>query len=247
MIVRLASFLAVLLGATVVGAPEVTSQSVGRTVLVEIATSEGEITAEIYIERAPVTAGNFLAYVDDLFFDGGSFFRSVRMDNQPDDSIRIEVIQGGPDGRAVRARLRPPIPLERTNETGLSHLDGALSMARGGPDTGRSQFFICIGDQPSLDFGGHRNLDGQGFAVFGRVTEGMDVVRRIHQAAVEAQRLVEPVRIDSVRRLVGRPSPESLARIQAHLFDPSLLGAFRGGVPAPPGPDATYGLGVIVP
>ena len=133
MIARLASFLAVLLGATVVGAPEATPQSVGRTVLIEIATSEGEITAEIYIERAPVTAGNFLAYVDDLLFDRGSFFRSVRMDNQPDDSIRIEVIQGGPDGRAVRARLRPPIPLERTNATGPPHPDGAPPMPRGGP------------------------------------------------------------------------------------------------------------------
>ena len=74
------------------------------------------------------------------------------------------------------------------------------------PDTGRSQFFVCIGDQPSLDFGGHRNLDGQGFAVFGRVVEGMDVVRAIQAGAVEAQRLVVPIEIERIRR-AGRTVP----------------------------------------
>ncbi len=179
-------------------------QSGSGTVVVRMETSEGVIVAEIYTERAPVTAENFLAYVDDQLFDGGSFFRSVRLDNQPDDSVRIEVIQGGPDTDKVQDRLRPAIALERTSETGLRHIDGALSMARGGPDTGRAQFFVCIGDQPSLDFGGHRNLDGQGFAVFGRVTQGMDIVRRIQMGRVEAQRLVAPVSIDRVRRVPDR-------------------------------------------
>lgn len=174
--------------------------------LVVIETSKGDITAEVYVERAPRSAANFLEYVDDRVFDGGSFFRSVRTDNQPNDSVRIEVIQGGPDGASVQDRLRPPIALERTRDTGLRHVDGALSMARGGPDTGRSQFFVCIGDQPSLDFGGHRNLDGQGFAVFGRVMEGMDVVRAIQAGAVEAQRLVEPIQIERIRR-AGRTMP----------------------------------------
>jgi len=91
--------------------------------------------------------------------------------------------------------------LERTSLTGLSHVDGALSMARGAPDSARSSFFICIGDQPSLDFGGNRNLDGQGFAVFGRVTVGMEVVRRIQIGEAVAQRLVEPVPIDSIWRM----------------------------------------------
>jgi len=175
-----------------------------QSVMVDILTSEGPIRAEIYVDRAPITAQNFLAYVDDALFDGGSFFRVVRMDNQPNDSVRIEVIQGGPDGPAVRDRLRPAIPLERTRDTGLRHVDGALSMARGGADSARSQFFICIGDQPSLDFGGNRNLDGQGFAVFGQVIEGMDVVRRIQQGVTEGQRLVEPITIEHVRRTSGR-------------------------------------------
>lgn len=166
---------------------------------VTIATTLGDITAEIYTDRAPVTAGNFLDYVDIGVFDGGTFYRSVRMDNQPNDSVRIEVVQAGTHP-SMRPLMRPAIPLERTSVTGLSHGDGALSMARGGPDTARASFFICIEDQPSLDFGGNRNPDGQGFAVFGRVTSGMDIVRRIQGGEVEAQRLVEPVVMTSIRR-----------------------------------------------
>jgi peptidyl-prolyl cis-trans isomerase A (cyclophilin A) len=169
-------------------------------VAVVIETTMGAITAELYVEAAPITAENFLTYTDDRVFDGGSFFRSVRMDNQPNDSVRIEVIQGGPDA-SVNDRMRAAIPLERTTVTGLLHVDGAISMARGGPDTARASFFICIGDQPSLDFGGNRNLDGQGFAVFGRVVEGMDVARSIQQQPVDAQQLRDPVRILRVRRL----------------------------------------------
>jgi peptidyl-prolyl cis-trans isomerase A (cyclophilin A) len=100
----------------------------------------------------------------------------------------------------MRDRLRPPIPLERTIVTGVRHVDGALSMARGGPDTATASFFICIGDQGSLDFGGGRNPDGQGFAAFGRVVDGMEVVRRIQMGGVDGQRLIEPVRIASIRR-----------------------------------------------
>jgi peptidyl-prolyl cis-trans isomerase A (cyclophilin A) len=186
--------------AGVTSASAVTGQSDQGVVRVQIETAEGVIGAEIYVNSAPITARNFLAYTDDGVFDGGSFFRSVRMDNQPNDSVRIEVIQGGPDRGTLPERLNPPIPLERTELTGLRHVDGALSMARGGPDSGQSQFFICIGDQPSLDFGGNRNLDGQGFAVFGRVISGMDVVRRIQMSTVDAQQLVDPVSIRRIRR-----------------------------------------------
>lgn len=180
------------------------AQAPREAVTVVIETTMGRITAELYVEAAPITAENFLAYTDDRVFDGGSFYRSVRMDNQPNDSVRIEVIQGGPDA-GMNDRLAAAIPLERTTVTGLLHVDGALSMARGGPDSARASFFICIGDQPSLDFGGHRNLDGQGFAVFGQVVEGMDVVRAIQQQPVDAQQLRDPVSILRVRRLEPAP------------------------------------------
>ena len=168
-------------------------------VRVVVETDLGTFELEVDIDRAPVTAANFLRYVDGGHYDGGVFHRTVHEDNQPNDSIRIAVIQGGRN-RESAAEPFPPIPLERSSETGITHRDGAVSMARGGPDTATHSFFICIGDQPSLDFGGMRNPDGQGFAAFGRVVEGMDVVRAIHRAPYEAQALTPPVGIVRVYR-----------------------------------------------
>ncbi|WP_419164243.1 peptidylprolyl isomerase [Candidatus Palauibacter sp.] len=166
---------------------------------VVVETEMGAFELEVYVDRAPVTAANFLRYVDDGFYDDGTFFRTVHADNQPNDSIRIAVVQGGRNPESEIESF-PPIPLERTSETGILHEDGTVSMARGGPDTATQSFFICIGDQPSLDFGGMRNPDGQGFAAFGRVVAGMDVVRAIHRAPYEAQQLTPPVRIVRVYR-----------------------------------------------
>ena len=118
--------------------------------------------------------------------------------NQPDNQVKIEVIQGGVDGAASSRRSRSS--WNATSVTGLKHVDGTISMARDGPDTATTEFFICVGDQPELDFGGKRNPDGQGFAAFGHVTAGMDVVRRIQQAPATAQRLSPPIVIRSIRR-----------------------------------------------
>jgi peptidyl-prolyl cis-trans isomerase A (cyclophilin A) len=170
-----------------------------ETVPVLIVTELGEIEAIIEVERAPVTAANFLHYVDAGFYDGGRWHRTVLPDNQPDNDIRIEVIQGGINPEREDAR-NPPIPLERTTQTGLRHRDGTISMARFEPDSAISDIFICIGDQPSLDYGGLRNPDGQGFAAFGQVTRGMDVVRAIQQAPHQAQRLTPPIAIERIRR-----------------------------------------------
>ncbi len=169
------------------------------SVRVVVETERGSFELEVDVDRAPVTAANFLRYVDGGHYDGGTFHRTVHEDNQPNDSIRIAVIQGSRNREAGAAGF-PPIVLERTSETGLAHLDGTVSMARGGPDSATHSFFICIGDQPPLDFGGKRNADGQGFAAFGRVVEGMEVVRAIHRAPHEAQRLTPPVRIVRVYR-----------------------------------------------
>ncbi len=167
---------------------------------VVIETTRGTITVLVDSARAPISATNFLRYVDSLAYDDGRFHRAVTMQNQPTDTVRIEVIQGGPNGSRAGARFAP-IPLERTRDTGLRHRDGTLSMARGGPDSATSDFFICIGDQPALDFGGHRNLDGQGFAAFGIVTSGMDVVRAIQRSPVTAQVITPPVQILRIRRV----------------------------------------------
>lgn len=165
---------------------------------VVIQTPLGSMEVELDTVRAPTTARNFLRYVDQDSYRGGRFHRTVRPDNQPENPVKIEVIQGGLD--SVRAKDFPPIMLERTTETGLSHRDGTISMARDGPDTATSDFFICIGDQPELDFGGKRNPDGQGFAAFGRVVRGMDVVRQIQTARAQGQRLTPPIEIVDITR-----------------------------------------------
>lgn len=170
-----------------------------RLPVVLIETTLGTIMAEIDSVRAPISATNFLKYVDAGAYDGGRFHRTVTPANQPNDSVKIEVIQGGANQAADRLRL-PAIELERTSVTGLKHLDGTLSMARAGPNTATSDFFICIGPQPALDFGGHRNLDGQGFAAFGRVLSGMQVVKAIQQSPASAQRLAPQVEITRITR-----------------------------------------------
>jgi len=195
---------AVLIGAATAAAgaasEAVAQQAKLPVVLIE--TTAGVITAEVDTVRAPVSGANFLRYVDAGAYDGGRFHRTVRMDNQPRDSVKIEVIQGGARQAPDRLRL-PAIELERTSVTGLKHLDGTLSMARAGPNTATTDFFICIGPQPALDFAGKRNADGQGFAAFGRVLAGMEVVRAIQQSAAEAQRLNPPVTITRIARRQG--------------------------------------------
>jgi len=173
-----------------------------KTAQVVIETPMGNITAEIYTDKAPVTAGNFLKLIDEGIYNEGHamFYRVVRPDNQPRNNVKIEVIQGGLNNRETAE----PVPHETTAQTGLTHLDGTLSMARSKPGTASSEFFICIGDQPELDFGGKRNPDGQGFAAFGRVISGMDVVRKIQQLPDTAQYLIEPLEISGIHKNVNQ-------------------------------------------
>ena len=166
--------------------------------LVLIRTELGDIKVEVYEGKAPVTAANFLRYVENKLYDGTNFFRTVTLDNQPNNEVKIEVIQGG---QVDQQKAFPPIEHETTQMTGLRHLDATISMARTKPGSVTSSFFICINDQPELDFGGKRNPDGQGFAAFGKVVSGMEVVRKIHKQPKEAQRLQPPVKIISIVRL----------------------------------------------
>ncbi len=188
-------FLCVLCASVVVQAHEAVGQALPRVV---IQTELGNIEVEVDSVHAPVTAANFLRYVDLGYYHYGRFHRTVRADNQPDTKVKIDVIQAGL--QPMKVKEFPPIALERTNVTKLSHLDGTVSMARAEPNTATAEFFICVGNQPQLDFKGKRNPDGQGFAAFGRVILGMDVVRRIHIAPAKGQQLTPPVRIIKVIR-----------------------------------------------
>ncbi len=169
-----------------------------------ISTELGDIEAELYLDKAPVTAGNFLKYVDSGKYNNGKacFYRVVRMDNQPNKKIKIEVVQGGYGEDSLIEKYQfTPIRHETTKETGVLHKDGVLSMARNEPGTASSEFSICVGDQPELDFGGKRNPDVQGFAAFGKVTKGMDVVREIQKLKDKEQYLEKPVKINSITRI----------------------------------------------
>lgn len=165
---------------------------------VVLETDAGRMVLALDLDRAPLSTCNFLAYVTDGDYDGGGFFRTVVRQTNANPNP-IDVIQAatprGPDDDS-----RPPIPLERTRDTGLSHVAGVISMARNGPDSATSSFFIVTQDTPALDFGGGRNPDGQGFAAFGRLVEGLDVARRIQMSAANGgEQLTPPIVIRSAR------------------------------------------------
>lgn len=164
------------------------------SVRVALTTELGDIVLQLDAEHAPVSTANFLKYVNGGFYTNGIFHRTVKPDNQPQNNVKIEVVQAGINPEREKESF-PAIALERTTKTGLKHLDGTLSMARSEPDSATSDFFICIGDQPELDFGGKRNPDGQGFAAFGKVVRGMDIVRKIQASPADGQKLTPPIRI----------------------------------------------------
>ena len=164
-------------------------------VVVALFTSAGEIDVRVDTARAPRSSANFLAYVRRGAYTHGTFFRTVLTapDNQPKNRVKIDVIQAG---NASGFEAGPPVAFEPTSRTGIRHLDGTVSMARDvAMNTATTNFFICIGAQPGLDDGGLRSKDHRGFAAFGRVVRGMDVVRAIHAAPHTEQQLTPPIRI----------------------------------------------------
>ena len=175
-----------------------------RTVRVKLDTAEGPIVFELEAERAPITTANFLKYVDQKRLDGTSFYRAYNIPGHPG----LGLIQGG--AKSDPKRMLPAIQHEPTTKTGLSHKEGAISMARGAPGSAQADFFIILGDLSSLDANPAAQCENQGFAVFGHVAEGMDVVRKILAAPVSAtegvgamkgQMIEKPIAISTARRL----------------------------------------------
>ncbi|HVS97009.1 MAG TPA: peptidylprolyl isomerase [Puia sp.] len=168
---------------------------------VVIRTPAGDIEVEVYLRKAPKTAGAFLSYVDSGFYRNASFYRVLNAENQPTGAGQSKLIQGGiwktDHARAVRM---PGVPHETTNQTHLLHRDGTISLARGAPGTGTTEFFICIGDQPGFDFGGENNPDGQGYAAFGKVVRGMEVVRSIYESPENDQSFTPAIPILNITR-----------------------------------------------
>lgn len=180
------------------------AQAGGGIVRVNLLTGQGLIVLELFADKAPITTANFLNYIDRKLYDGASIYRALRAPGAPTTGL----IQGG--ARANPGRAIPPIVHESTTKTGLFHKDGTISLARRELGTAASDFFICVGDASYLDADPKAPGDNQGFAAFGRVADGMDVVRKILGLPTSAtaqvpemvgQMLDPPVPIVSARRV----------------------------------------------
>ncbi|WP_431213119.1 peptidylprolyl isomerase [Puia sp. P3] len=166
-----------------------------------IRTEAGDIEIEVYPKQAPKTAGAFLSYIDSGFYKNGSFYRVLNDDNQVTGAGASRLIQGGIwKTNHAKAVGVPGVPHEPTSMTHILHTDGTVSLARSEPGSGTTEFFICVGDQPGFDFGGENNPDGQGYAAFGRVVKGMDVVRTIYARPENNQSFTPSVHINTIVR-----------------------------------------------
>jgi len=190
--------------APVVPEPTVLAPPAPGMVRVALNTKEGTIVIDLNQEKAPITAGNFLRYIDQKRYDGSTFYRASRPPNATD----YGVIQGGLQNNP--AKILKPIAHEPTSKTGLKHTDGTISMGRNAPGTATSDFFICLGDSAYLDADPKAPGDNLGFAAFGQVVQGMDVVKKIlvlptsptkGVGVMKGQMLEPPVPIVTARRV----------------------------------------------
>ncbi|ANI88171.1 peptidylprolyl isomerase [Arachidicoccus ginsenosidimutans] len=167
-----------------------------------ITTKLGDIEVELYPKQAPKTVAAFLSYVDSGLYSSSNFYRVLNRDNQPSNASKVELIQGGiwQTNPAKYATLKG-IPHESTKKTGILHKNGTISLAREEPGTATSEFFICIGDQPGYDSGGVNNPDKLGYAAFGRVVKGMDIVLQIYNRNENNQYFDPPIPIYSIKHL----------------------------------------------
>jgi len=197
------TFLAAAAAAAAAASPAL-AQAPASPVRVKLETAQGAIVLELYPDKAPITAGNFLRYVDGKRFDGATFYRASKVPNAPE----FGLIQGGVQHDP--AKVLKPIAHEPTTKTGLSHTDGVISMGRTNPGTATSDFFIVLGDMTYMDADPKQPGDNLGFAAFGKVVEGMDVARKIlaeptSQTAgvgvMKGEMLAKPVKIISARRV----------------------------------------------
>lgn len=169
---------------------------------IEIQTSKGDIEVELYPDQAPKTVQAFLSYIKAGHYKNSSFYRVLNNENQPSNAPKAELIQGGLYRSNPRVHdTLPGIPHETTQQTHIQHKSGVISLARLAPGTATSEFFICLGDQPGFDYGGENNPDKQGYAAFGKVVKGMDIVNKIYSQREEDQAFDPPVPIYNIVQL----------------------------------------------
>lgn len=177
-------------------------QKQSNTTHIQIQTGKGDIEIELYPLQAPKTVAAFLSYIDSGYYSNSNFYRVLNQENQPSNAPKTELIQGGiwRTQNALAAKI-PGIPHENTQQTKILHTNGTISLARGEPGTAGTEFFICIGNQPGLDYGGENIADKQGYAAFGKVVKGMDIVYKISQQNENDQYFDPPVAIFNIVRL----------------------------------------------
>jgi peptidyl-prolyl cis-trans isomerase A (cyclophilin A) len=167
---------------------------------IEIQTRSGDIEVELFPGNAPKTVAAFLANIDSGYYKNASFYRALNDDNQPTGNSGTALIQGGVWKTKGPLHI-PGIPHEDTRQTKLTHTNGTISFARGAPGTATTEFFICIGDQKGFDYGGVNNPDGQGYAAFGRVVKGMDLIIKWYAQPTNGDLLERPIDIENIVRL----------------------------------------------
>ena len=168
---------------------------------VEIQTKHGDIEIELYPDKAPKSVAAFISYIDAGYYNNGSFYRVLNTGNQPSYAPKAELIQGGIYRSKNKPGNLPGIPHESTQQTNILHKDGVVSLARTTPGSATTEFFICIGDQPGFDYGGENNPDKQGYAAFGKVVKGMDIVQQIYLSNESDQYFDPPIPIYKIVRL----------------------------------------------
>lgn len=170
--------------------------------MIRITTNFGDMDIELYAKQAPKTVAAFLSYIDSGFYANSSFYRVLNLQNQPSNAPKTELIQGGIwKTNYKKAREIKGIPHESTKETGIKHTDGTISLARAEPGTATTEFFICIDDQPGLDYGGDNAVDKLGYAAFGRIVKGLNVVRKISSQKDRNQYFSPEVPIFEIKRI----------------------------------------------
>lgn len=168
---------------------------------IEIKTQFGNIEVELFPDQAPKTVAAFLTYIDSGFYNNSSFYRVLKAEELPT-TVNTGIIQGGLwQTNPVKKITVKGIEHETTKQSGLTHLNGTISLARTTPGTANTEFFICIGDQSPLDYGRRGTEDGQGFSAFGKVYEGMDIVRKIQAQKNRGDKFLAKIEIYKITRL----------------------------------------------
>lgn len=170
---------------------------------IAIQTYYGDIVVELYPEKAPKTVAAFLSYVDSGFYKNTTFYRVLKKEDQSMNVTKADLIQGGLwQTKLKKQQTIPGIPLETTQQTGILHKEGVISLARNeDPNSGNTEFFICLDDEPDYDYGGAASPDKKGYATFGKVTDGLKFVKQIHEQPDFETNFNPPIKIINIKRL----------------------------------------------